>query len=301
MNALLPTAFYFRFSFPVRYQADMPAERSRSSGAFQLLALSDDYLLPSVASLDGRTDFAQVRAGWNERGLGVTLTVDGKHRPPQVERDRLELSDALHLWIDTRDARSIHRATRFCHHFYFLPALQWPSQGRARSRQATPVRAGQLRINRAREDAPHCLPSDLVAFASELIEASSVSGGASDQRETPATVARRTKKSNEPGGRARRRRLSAVRSSDPPSLMVRRSSGVTTDDSALGLPRLRGYLLEAFIPARVLTGFDPQENPRLGFYYHVHDAELGDQFLTVGREFPFAEDPSLWSTLELTK
>ncbi len=33
----------------------------------------------------------------------------------------------------------------------------------------------------------------------------------------------------------------------------------------------------------------------------MKDAELGEQFLTVGREFPYDHDPSLWSTLELTK
>jgi hypothetical protein len=31
----------------------------------------------------------------------------------------------------------------------------------------------------------------------------------------------------------------------------------------------------------------------------VRDAELGDASLTVGPEFPYAHDPSLWSTLEL--
>ena len=60
-----------------------------------------------------------------------------------------------------------------------------------------------------------------------------------------------------------------------------------------------GYLLEAWIAAESLHGFDPESSPRLGFYYQIHDAELGDQFLTVGFDFPFTYDPSLWSTLEL--
>ena len=62
-----------------------------------------------------------------------------------------------------------------------------------------------------------------------------------------------------------------------------------------------GYLLEAWLPASVLYGYDPEAQPRLGFYYALRDAELGDQFLSVGPEFPFAVDPSLWSTLELKK
>src|SRR5262249_15177623 len=60
-----------------------------------------------------------------------------------------------------------------------------------------------------------------------------------------------------------------------------------------------GYLLELWIPAEALTGFDSEASRQLGFYTVVGDAELGEQFLTVGREFPFEHDPSLWQTLEL--
>jgi hypothetical protein len=62
-----------------------------------------------------------------------------------------------------------------------------------------------------------------------------------------------------------------------------------------------GYVLEAWLPASVLYGYDPEAQLRLGFYYALHDSEQGDQYLAVGPEFPFAVDPSLWSTLELTK
>ncbi|MDY3559374.1 hypothetical protein R5W23_000366 [Gemmata sp. JC673] len=62
-----------------------------------------------------------------------------------------------------------------------------------------------------------------------------------------------------------------------------------------------GYRLEAFLPAAALNGFDPSEHPRLGVYYCVRDQEIGDQFLSVGWEFPFGEDPSLWGVLELVK
>ncbi len=64
--------------------------------------------------------------------------------------------------------------------------------------------------------------------------------------------------------------------------------------------RRDGYVLEAWFPAAVLHGFDPESQPRLGFYYVLRDSERGDQFLTVGTEFPFDTDPSLWATLELT-
>jgi len=62
-----------------------------------------------------------------------------------------------------------------------------------------------------------------------------------------------------------------------------------------------GYRLEAFLPAAALNGFDPDEHPRLGFFYSARDLELGEQTLGIGADFPFADDPSLWSTLELVK
>jgi hypothetical protein len=60
-----------------------------------------------------------------------------------------------------------------------------------------------------------------------------------------------------------------------------------------------GWILELFLPARALNGFDLDTNRRLGFAYQVSDHEREDQFLGVGRDFPLGENPSLWATLEL--
>ena len=65
--------------------------------------------------------------------------------------------------------------------------------------------------------------------------------------------------------------------------------------------RVHGYVLEAMIPAEALTGFDPQEHPRLGFTYAVIDRELGEKTLSLGEPMPYQEDPSLWATLELVR
>ncbi len=65
--------------------------------------------------------------------------------------------------------------------------------------------------------------------------------------------------------------------------------------------RVDGYWLEVWLPSQTLTGFDPQEHPRLGFTYAVLDQELGEQTFSAGGEFPYDEDPSLWGTLELVK
>ena len=61
-----------------------------------------------------------------------------------------------------------------------------------------------------------------------------------------------------------------------------------------------GYRVELWLDAADLHGFDPEANPRLGFYYLVRDRELGEQFLSVEHDFPFAFDPSVWSTIELS-
>jgi hypothetical protein len=65
--------------------------------------------------------------------------------------------------------------------------------------------------------------------------------------------------------------------------------------------RVDGYVMEALIPAEALTGWGPTDHPKLGFAYAVIDRELGMQTYTIGTEFPFESDPSLWATLELAK
>lgn len=62
-----------------------------------------------------------------------------------------------------------------------------------------------------------------------------------------------------------------------------------------------GYRLEAFLSANVLTGFDPEQYPKLGVFYSVRDFEKGEQTPGADSDFPFAEDPSLWASLELRK
>jgi hypothetical protein len=66
-----------------------------------------------------------------------------------------------------------------------------------------------------------------------------------------------------------------------------------------GEKRIDGYLMQAHVSAEALTGYDPDDHPRLGFTYAVIDRELGWQTLSLGPEFPFQEDPSLWGEMEL--
>jgi hypothetical protein len=216
--ALLPYRFLVRVSYPCRYRKDMPREGD------QLLDLPEECRIDNFAAADAQRNFADVRLAWNELGLGLQVEVRGKQELPQGDAARARGSDGVTVWLDTRDARTSHRASRYCHQFYALPTGGGPEHDE-------PV-FGQAKINRALHDAPLC-------------EAAAV------------------------------------------PFRCRRTRG--------------GFLAEVFLAAVVLNGFDPEQNPRLGFYYAVRDAELGDQVLSVGTDFPYWEDPSLWSVLELVR
>jgi len=60
-----------------------------------------------------------------------------------------------------------------------------------------------------------------------------------------------------------------------------------------------GWSLTAHIPARLLAGFDPAENPRIGFFAIIEDTELGHQSLTIDDDLNWWCDPSTWPTAVL--
>jgi hypothetical protein len=65
--------------------------------------------------------------------------------------------------------------------------------------------------------------------------------------------------------------------------------------------RKDGYSLTAHLPAEILAGFDPTENPRIGLTYMLEDTELGQQWLTVGDDLNWWMDPGTWATAVLTE
>lgn len=220
MPPLVPARFLVRLAHPCPYVRAMPAA---DADADRLFELPEFARLRGFAALDGGPAFADVRLAWNELGVGIEASVTGKEQPPAGDASKPRLSDGLTLWLDTRDARAGHRATRTCHQFTFLPA-----GGGADLAEPACV---QTKINRALQDAPLAGAADIPFRAHELKS---------------------------------------------------------------------GYRVEAFLPAAVLAGFDPDQHPRWGVYYHVRDSELGDQYLGVNGDFPVADDPSLWDALDLT-
>jgi hypothetical protein len=217
--ALIPHRFLYRVTYPCWFLAGLPLEEGDD-----LLDLPERCRIDNFAAMDGLHNFADVRLAWHEGGLALQVDVKGKDQPVVGDVARPRQSDGVTVWIDTRDARSSHRASRYCHQFHFLATGGGPERDEPAFVQS--------KINRAQQDAP-TVAAGLVPF------------------------------------RYARRR--------------------------------GGYRLEAFLPAAALNGFDPEQNPRLGFFYAVRDSEQGEQTLSVGSEFPFAEDPTLWSVLELAR
>lgn len=217
MSQLVPPQFLFRWSFPVRRIGGLPHRSGR------LLDLPEVCGIPSLAELDSSPSFADVRLAWNDGGLGLSVDVRGRTRRLQCSSASPSVSDGLHVWLDTRNTKTVHRATKFCQQFSLLPS------GGGRT-DADPL-AIAIPLARAREESSP-VDTSLIRVQSEV--------------------------------------------------------------------RSEGYWLDAWLPAEALVGYDPSQHPQLGFHYVIRDSELGEQSLAVGSEFPYASDPSLWQTIELT-
>ena len=147
---LVPSSFLYRFSIPCQEQATIWSER----GA----ALPESARLPHLGALDDRTTWADVRAAWNKSGMSFSVLVAGKKQSIWCRDARVIDSDGVQIVIDTRDVHDVHRASRFCHRFAFLPS----GGGR---QQDEPV-AVLLGINRARES-PRPIPPGMLKVRCE--------------------------------------------------------------------------------------------------------------------------------------
>lgn len=135
----------FRFAAPCYY-----AEKLWTAGGVQL---TDKHRLPNFASLEGKPQFAEVRVGWSEAGIALSVLVSGKGQPAWCRDSKIEDSDGVQIWIDTRNTQNIHRAGRFCHRFAFLPA--------GAGRRLDEPTAALLAINRAKESPREIDPREL--------------------------------------------------------------------------------------------------------------------------------------------
>ncbi len=153
---LLPQAFWFRLSIPCRRIEGLPRTGPRG----RLLDLPESCALPDLTQLEGGRSWAEVRVAWNPAGLAVAIEATGKSGPMVFEEGPTP-SNGAQIWVDTRDTRGIHRASRFCHRF---TAKLSPGG----SRTALEVELEQRPIARAVADAPTCSIETLSARAERI-------------------------------------------------------------------------------------------------------------------------------------
>ncbi|MDG2208196.1 MAG: hypothetical protein P8K78_09860 [Pirellulales bacterium] len=138
-NQLIESSFLFRFAVPCYHCG----QRWKKGG----VSLPQKYMLPSFDQLDkpssAENTWADVRIGWSTEGIFLNFKVTGKKQPPWCRESRIEDSDGIAIWVNTRNGSQIHRASRFCHEFHFLPLG-------AGANQKQPI-AAQLEIRRAKE------------------------------------------------------------------------------------------------------------------------------------------------------
>ncbi len=116
MDYIVPPALLFDFRLPVS-QCAGPSKRSTG----HLLNLPPEAELFVPSAMNGQQQFATVLAGWNSDGLGLAVKVQGRSLTATGTSADIKRSDAVLLWIDTRPAGNVHRATEYCHHFACLP------------------------------------------------------------------------------------------------------------------------------------------------------------------------------------
>jgi hypothetical protein len=135
MSNLLAPTFLFRFSAPCLYVPEIAWE--------QRTELDEKYRLLNLSELDQKRSYADVRVGWHEKGLLIYAHIQGKQQSVWCRDSRIEDSDGLQIWLDTRDTKTVHRAGRFCHRFAIMP------KGAGRTLDQPLVTL--LAINRAKE------------------------------------------------------------------------------------------------------------------------------------------------------
>jgi len=159
-ESLISPPMLFRFAAPCFYAG----ERWSSAG----IKLDERFRLPSFAELAGKKPFADVRLAWNEHGIAFNVTVKGKQQPPWCRDSRIDDSDGLQLFIDTRNTQNIHRAGRFCHRFAFLPI--------GAGRKLDEPTAVLLAINRAKESPREIEPGALKVRCQRLPDGYALEG-----------------------------------------------------------------------------------------------------------------------------
>ena len=151
----IPSRFLFLFAFPCRYVENLS----------EVDELPDECVLPNIETLERPEAAApnvEVRTAWNFEGLAFQFTISGKKKALWCNPNRPDESDRVELWLDTRNTKNVHRATRFCHRFACMPT------GWGEGDEAIVL---PLLINRAKQ-APNDVPHGSIHVRSRITDSS---------------------------------------------------------------------------------------------------------------------------------
>lgn len=142
----IPADFYFQLENLAHRHDNLPGSLSETG---KMCDLGPEYRLMSSSDLGGQPDWVDVRSAWSPKGLAFVFDYKG---PKKKESGLVKLN----IWIDTRNTRNVHRATRFCHQFRleFDPTIFIARKRGPRETIAPGAEPSQIRINRALADAP---------------------------------------------------------------------------------------------------------------------------------------------------
>ncbi|MGQ9505365.1 MAG: hypothetical protein ACUVQG_08760 [Thermogutta sp.] len=107
----IPARGLFHFAVPCYFQKPLWGE----GGAL----LSERHRLPNLAQVDKSTSWVEAYAGWNDDGFALRFRVYDKETPRLLAATGRGAS--IFVWINTRAAQDIHRATHYCHWFEIRP------------------------------------------------------------------------------------------------------------------------------------------------------------------------------------
>ncbi len=115
MNQIIPPSFLFNFSLSIPRNDALPLKKG---GPLQLSDSSSVFVPGSLATGESLYD---LKAAWNESGIGFQFEVRGKKFPVAGTKKDLKSSDSIRLFLDLRHTANVHRATEFCSALVVLP------------------------------------------------------------------------------------------------------------------------------------------------------------------------------------
>ncbi len=116
-HLLIPAEFYFQASVEIPFQADLEKDILHKKHP------KIEKALPNLMfEASDSADSVQFCVAWNDEGICLQVEVKNKKNPSEPgTMTNPAGGDLINFFIDTRDLKTNHRASKFCHRFTLLP------------------------------------------------------------------------------------------------------------------------------------------------------------------------------------